>query len=71
MNSETYLKKETRNQRARDLKAEGYAVKLRRLTGQIMHPQYVKDWPYPYETGFGNADYRTVMPTLYEVEFTK
>lgn len=69
MNDELYVSKQNRDNRARELVAEGRQIKCRRVVGQTMHPQYVKDWPYEYQTGFGNTDYLTQMPTLYQVVY--
>ncbi len=34
-----------------------------------MHPQYIRDFEGRYETGFGNTDYRTLFPVVYEVSW--
>ncbi len=65
---ELYSVKANRDRRAAQLKAEGFKV-VRRSTGpQRLHPEYIRDWPYTYETGFGNTDYQTMHKNLYVLE---
>lgn len=65
---ETYQSKQTRDLRAKELKSQGFNIR-RRSTGPCrLHPEYIKDWPHPYQTGFGNTDYLTMHGNLYIVE---
>lgn len=65
---ETYRSKEARNLRAKELKSQGLNVR-RYSTGPCqLHPEYIKDWPHTYQTGFGNTDYLTIHSNLYIVE---
>ena len=68
--SEDYMHKENRDARARELKAQGYTVKKRSMRNQLMHPQYIRDYPGPekYDTGFGNTVYQTHFSCVYIVD---
>lgn len=65
---ETYQSKGARDARAKELKSQGFNVR-RYSTGPCqLHPEYIKDWNQPFETGFGNTDYLTMHKNLYVVE---
>lgn len=74
--SKLYMSKKNRDKRARELKAQGYAVRRSSMRNQLLHPMYVED--YEQETGrslrpedkaFGNTIYKTHFAALYEVVF--
>ena len=68
-----YISKFLRDNKARDLKAEGYTVRKSSISNQLLHPQYVEDYPRklsPEECGLGNTIYKTHFHKLYEVEVT-
>jgi len=67
---ETYMRKENRDARYRELKAQGKKVKKTSIRNQLLHPQYVKDWPNELsaeDKGFGNTIYKTPFSVLYMV----
>jgi len=65
---EIYQKKENRDARAKELKAQGLTVK-RGSTGRCqLHPEYIKDYKGAFTTGFGNTDYLTMFGNLYTIE---
>ena len=53
------------------LRAEGRTVRAGSIRNQNLHPMYVTDAAEvghgDYETGFGNTDYMTFWPVLYEI----
>lgn len=70
MIDETYMKKENRDKRYKELKERGYDVKRYSIRGQYLHPMYVKDYPHKLtkeDKGFGNTLYQTYFPVLYGV----
>lgn len=69
MEHENFSKLENRNARAKELKALGYVVRKRSTGPCQLHPEYIKDWPYEYQTGFGNTDYTTYHKNVYQVEY--
>lgn len=74
MPNEIYMKRENRDQRARELKADGYSVKRRSERNQQLHPMYVEDWPGDLsdaDKGFGNTVYKTMFGNLYVVEWSR
>jgi len=66
--NELFLSKERRDKRAKELQAAGHTVLRRRITNQLLHPQYVRDYVGEYQTGFGNTDYKTFFGVLYAVQ---
>lgn len=71
MINELYLDRAKRDARARELQAQGVQVSRSVVKNQLLHPQYVEDYPRkltPEECGFGNAIYKTHFATLYKVE---
>ena len=71
MRSELYLSKATRDMRAKELKKLGLRVSRFSARNQLLHPQYVNDYPRkltPEECGFGNTLYRTYFAVLYGIE---
>jgi len=66
---ELYMNKENRDRRARELKAQGRAVRRSSQRGVQLHPEYVKDWDGEVERGVGNMQYRTFFPVIYEVSW--
>ena len=65
---ETYQNKIKRNERKKELQAQGYVVTVRSSSGDRLHPQYVTDYEGEYQTGFGNKDYLTSWGKLYHLE---
>lgn len=68
---EIYMKKENRDRRYKELKAAGYDVVRKSYRNQLLHPQYVEDFPnkrIKEDTGLGNAWYKTYFKALYIVE---
>lgn len=72
---ETYLSKERRDARAKELRKQHSDVMTLTIRGQNMHPMYVKDYEEemgivltPEDKGFGNTIYRTYFPKLYVVD---
>lgn len=72
---ETFMNKTNRDERARELKEEGYTVKKSSVRNQLLHPMYIKD--YEKETkiklsqadkGFGNTIYKTHFSAIYIVK---
>ena len=71
-NSETYMNKENRDKKAKELKANGHVVKKSSHGEALLHPMYVKDWPHQLteqDKGFGNTIYQTPFKKLYFVEW--
>jgi len=46
-------------------------LKRKSIHGQILHPQYIADYEGQVETGIGNTQYKTMFPTLYELELKR
>ncbi len=66
----TYMKRENRDAKARELRAEGREVKKSSMRNQNMHPMYVIDYPdraVANDTGFGNTVYQTLFGVIYMV----
>jgi len=68
MIKETYQKKENRDARYKELKAQGLNVRRRSTGPARLHPEYIKDYQGAFQTGFGNTDYLTMFSNLYIVE---
>jgi hypothetical protein len=71
MASYTFMKKENRDAKARELKNQGINFKKRSWSNQQLHPQYVNDYPYELakeDCGFGNTVYKTVFSKIYTIE---
>ena len=71
MESYLYMNQVNRNQKAKELQSQGYRVRKSSIRNQLLHPQYVEDYPRqlsPNECGFGNTIYKTHFSALYEVE---
>jgi len=68
---ERYQNKENRDKRAKELKNQGLKV-IRRSSGPcLLHPEYIKDWPYtllPEDKGLGNTLYKTYFKNTYTLE---
>lgn len=67
---ETYMKKENRDRRAKELKEQGFQVVRSSIRNQLLHPMYVSDYPRTLsdsEKGFGNTIYKTHFSVLYDV----
>ena len=67
------MKKENRDRRYRELKAEG-VPNLRRysIRNQLLHPMYVEDWPgclSEHDKACGNTIYKTQFAALYIVAY--
>ena len=60
MPRELYQKKENRDARAKELRAQGHAVKRSSARNQQLHPEYLQDWEHEVETGIGNVQYKTM-----------
>lgn len=68
---ELYLNKATRDKRAKELQAQGHNIHRSVATNQLIHPQYIEDYPRklsPEECGLGNTIYKTFFAKLYKVE---
>ena len=66
----TYMKRENRDSKARELRAEGREIKKSSMRNQNMHPMYVLDWPETLtaeDKGFGNTIYQTLFKVIYMV----
>ena len=70
-NSLTYQSKENRDQRFRELRAEGKLPQRSSMRNQLLHPQYVEDFvgPEKQDTGFGNEVYKTYFARLYMLDW--
>jgi len=70
MGSETFMRKENRDKRARELRAQGHKVRKSSWRNQLVHPAYIEDFagPEAQDTGFGNTVYKTHFSALYCVE---
>ena len=74
MNHENWQNKLARNRRAKELKAEGYTVKMSSFGPAEMHPMYIEDLKNTsdgQDTGFGNVVYKTLFARLYRIEFSR
>ena len=68
---ETFMKKENRDVRFKELKTQGYKITRTSTRNQLLHPMYVKDYPREtsqVEKGFGNPIYKTHFSHLYSIE---
>jgi hypothetical protein len=66
-----WMKKENRDAEYKKLKAQGLKVRKTSIRNQLLHPQYVNDWPHPLsdaDKGFGNTIYKTHFAVLYGIE---
>lgn len=71
-NWEHYADKANRDNRAKELKAQGFFVKRSSSRNQQIHPQYVEDRKAGLsveDCGFGNIIYKTMFSVLYDVEW--
>ena len=71
MVNELYLDKTKRDQRARELREQGVRVRRFSTRNQLLHPQYVEDYPRKLtseECGFGNTIYKTYFAVLYGID---
>ena len=71
MKSSLYMSKDNRDIKAKELQSQGLAVRRSSISNQLLHPQYVEDYPRklsPEECGFGNTIYKTYFAKLYKVE---
>ena len=62
---EIYVNRKNRDERARELRKEGYEVKCFAVYNKILLPEYIRDWREYYEKGVGNANYKTFHKVLY------
>ena len=65
-----FCNRETRDMAYRDLLSQGISkrnITRASIRNQLIHPQYIEDYPGAYETGFGNTDYKTHFAVLYEL----
>lgn len=70
---ETYQSLFNRNKRMQELVSQygKSRVRVYTLSGQNMHPMYIKDYDQPLsdsDKGFGNTLYRTYFAKIYIVE---
>jgi len=65
----SFMKKENRDKKVIELIQLGYLVVKDSITNQYVNPQYINDYPYSYETGFGNTDYHTYFSVIYHVRY--
>lgn len=68
---EAYMNKENRDKRFKELKAQGHAVIKRSSSNQLMHPQYIMDYPnkdIQADNGIGNGYYKTHFAKIYKIE---
>lgn len=68
---EHYLSKTRRDERYKEMKAQGLAVRRRTSHGSRLHPEYIRDAVLEgisYLTGFGNTDYLRTWENLYSIE---
>ena len=71
MRKQIYIKKEARDNKVKELKTQGYKVKRTSIRNQLMHPEYITDYPYKIsdsDRGFGNELYKTYFSVLYSYE---
>lgn len=71
--NELYQDMKKRNERAKELAAQGFMVTRRSTGASQIHPQYVTDFEgnEKFDTGFGNMVYKTFFKNLYEVNAVK
>lgn len=65
----SFMKKDNRNLKVKELIDKGYLVVKDSICNQNVHPQYITDYPYPFQTGFGNTDYGTFFSVIYHVRY--
>lgn len=67
-----FMKKENRDRVAREiLQRTGIKHRKSSIKNQLLHPQYVEDWPHTLsddDYGFGNTIYKTHFSMLYILE---
>jgi hypothetical protein len=64
----TYQTRANRDAKARELRKQGYTVKVRSVRGQVLSPSYVADYDgIPTTNMFGGAD-TEFFANLYMVE---
>lgn len=66
----TFMNKQNRDNKYKELKASGFNVIKRSIRNQLTHPQYISDFEgdEKYDTGIGNTVYKTHFDVLYIVE---
>ncbi len=68
----SFQNKANRDRAAKELKAQGYQVRISRHVNQLMHPRYIEDYEYPEyaqeNSGFGNTIYKTLFSVVYHLE---
>ena len=62
---EAFQNRRNRDERARELRKQGWRVRVYTMRNQQCHPEYVKDYEGEYQTGVGNVDYKTYFARLY------
>ena len=67
---ELYQSKEKRDQRYKELKAQGIICKRSSTGVSLIHPQYITDFKgdEKFQTGLGNTVYKTYFKNLYRLE---
>jgi len=68
---EAYQCRRNRDERAKELRKQGWRVRVYTMRNQQCHPEYIKDYEGYYETGVGNAYYKTLFPRLYCLQAEK
>lgn len=63
----TFQSKDARKLVAAKLRKLGYKVRYSSIRNQRLHPEYVDDWEYDVDSGFGNVQYRTWFTVLYNL----
>ena len=72
-NWELFAELKNRNARAKELKAQGFSVKLSSSRNQLLHPMYLEDRKAGLskaDCGCGNTIYKTHFSVIYKVEWT-
>ncbi len=68
----SFQNKANRDRAAKELKAQGYQVRVSSHRNQLMHPRYISDYEFPEyareNSGFGNTIYKTHFPVVYHLE---
>lgn len=72
MIDETYMNKQNRDQRAKELTGQGIRTKKGSVRNQRLHPMYIKDYTKvtgheltQADKGFGNTLYQTFFSAIY------
>lgn len=66
-----FMNRQNRDKAFKEMQGQGITnIHKSSIRNQLLHPQYVEDWPYPLsqaERGFGNTIYKTHFSVLYSI----